>query len=86
VAARLIDKARAATLDVLGDTEGATSMTARRLRATVSDDAGPQKHRHYEPIVARSSRLRLIFTGEPHEPAVRRRVRIAKSVASARVR
>jgi hypothetical protein len=41
VAARLIDEARAATLDVLGDAEGATSIAARRLRATVSDDAGP---------------------------------------------
>jgi hypothetical protein len=33
VAARLIEEARAATLDVLGDTEGATSIAARRLRA-----------------------------------------------------
>lgn len=41
MAARLVDEARAATLDVLGDSEGATSMAARRLRPTVSDDAGP---------------------------------------------
>jgi hypothetical protein len=41
VASRLVDDARAAALDVLGDTESATSMMARRLRATVSDDAGP---------------------------------------------
>lgn len=41
LAARLIEEARAATLDVLGDTDGATSMVARRLRAIVSDDAGP---------------------------------------------
>ena len=41
LAARLGDEARAVTLDVLGDTESATSMMARRLRATVSDDAGP---------------------------------------------
>jgi hypothetical protein len=32
VASRLVDEARAATLDVLGDTEGATSIAARRLR------------------------------------------------------
>jgi hypothetical protein len=41
VASRLVDEARTATLDVLGDTEGATSIMARRLRATVSEDAGP---------------------------------------------
>ena len=41
VASRLVDEARAATLDVLGDTEGATSLAARRLRAIDSDDAGP---------------------------------------------
>jgi len=41
VASRLVDEARAAALDVLGDTESATSMMARKLRATVSDDAGP---------------------------------------------
>jgi hypothetical protein len=33
LAARLIEETRAATLDVLGDSEGATSITARRLRA-----------------------------------------------------
>ena len=33
LAARLVDEARAATLDVLGDNEGATSIAARRLRA-----------------------------------------------------
>jgi hypothetical protein len=42
VAAGLVDEARAAALDILGDTEGATSIAARRLRAAVSDDAGPQ--------------------------------------------
>jgi hypothetical protein len=42
VASRLVDEARAAALDILGDTEGATSIAARRLRAAVSDDAGPQ--------------------------------------------
>ena len=41
LAAQLIEEARAAALDVLGDTESATSMMARRLRPTVSDDAGP---------------------------------------------
>jgi hypothetical protein len=41
VASRLVDEARTATLDVLGDTEGATSITARWLRPTVSEDAGP---------------------------------------------
>jgi hypothetical protein len=40
LASRLVDEARAATLDVLGDTEGATSIAARRLRATVSDEVG----------------------------------------------
>jgi hypothetical protein len=40
LAARLGDEARAVTLDVLGDTESATSMMARKPRATVSDDAG----------------------------------------------
>jgi hypothetical protein len=35
VASRLVDEARAATLDALGGTEGATSMMARRLRATL---------------------------------------------------
>jgi hypothetical protein len=34
VASRLVDEARTATLDVLGDTEGATVMVARRLRAS----------------------------------------------------
>jgi len=33
VAARLVDEARAATLDVMGDVEGASSIAARRLRA-----------------------------------------------------
>jgi hypothetical protein len=42
VAARLVEEARAAALEVLGDTEGATSIAAGRLRATVADDAGPQ--------------------------------------------
>ncbi len=42
VAAGLVDEARAAALDLLGDTEGATSIAARCLRASVSDDAGPQ--------------------------------------------
>jgi hypothetical protein len=32
VAARLVEEARAAALDILGDTEGATSIAARRLR------------------------------------------------------
>jgi hypothetical protein len=32
VAARLVDEARAATLDVLGDIEGATAIVARRIR------------------------------------------------------
>jgi hypothetical protein len=32
-AARLVDEARAATLDVVGDADGATAMVARRLRA-----------------------------------------------------
>jgi hypothetical protein len=41
LAAQLVDGARAATFDVLGDAEGATSLSARRLRATVSNDAGP---------------------------------------------
>ena len=40
LAAQLIEEARAAALDVLGDTESATSMMARKPRATVSDDAG----------------------------------------------
>ena len=33
VAAQLVDEARAATLEVVGDDEGATGMMARRLRA-----------------------------------------------------
>lgn len=33
VAARLVDEARAATLDVMGDVEGASSIAARRLTA-----------------------------------------------------
>jgi hypothetical protein len=41
VMAEVVDGARAVTLDVLGDTEGATSIVARRLRATLSDDGGP---------------------------------------------
>ena len=36
-AAQLIDAARAATLDVLGDVEGASSIAAQRLRATPTD-------------------------------------------------
>ena len=40
IASRLVDDARTGALDVLGDTEGATSMMARRLRAAVPDDAG----------------------------------------------
>jgi hypothetical protein len=35
LAPQLIEEARAATLDVLGDTERATSMAARRLRAVI---------------------------------------------------
>ncbi len=42
VAAGLVDEARAAALDLLWDTEGATSIAARCLRASVSDAAGPQ--------------------------------------------
>ncbi len=42
VAAPLVDEARIAALDILGDAEGATSIAARWPRATVSDDAGPQ--------------------------------------------
>ena len=41
LAARLGNEARAATLDVVGDAQGATAMMARRLRATVSDEVGP---------------------------------------------
>ena len=39
VAARLIDEARATTLDILGDSEGATSIAARRLRADAKAEA-----------------------------------------------
>jgi hypothetical protein len=39
VAARLIDEARAAALDILGDTEGVSSIAARRLRAVVEATA-----------------------------------------------
>jgi len=39
VAARLVDEARAAALDVLGDTKGATSIAARRLRADAEASA-----------------------------------------------
>ena len=41
LASRLVDDARAASLAVLGDAEGATSIAARQLRATVSGDSGP---------------------------------------------
>lgn len=43
VAARLVDEARAATLDVLGDTRGATAVVAGRLRAR--DDGLPASSR-----------------------------------------
>jgi len=36
LAARLVEEARAATLDILGDAGGATSIAARRLRAGIS--------------------------------------------------
>ncbi len=39
VAAGLVDEARAAALDVLGDTEGAGSLVARRLRAHIEAQA-----------------------------------------------
>jgi hypothetical protein len=35
----LVEEARAATLDVLEDAKGATTIVARRLRATPSEDA-----------------------------------------------
>jgi hypothetical protein len=41
LAARLVEEAQAATLGVLGDTDGASAMAARRLRATASDDTSP---------------------------------------------
>jgi hypothetical protein len=41
VAARLVEEARTAALDVLGDTEGATSIAARRLRAAISRAEDP---------------------------------------------
>jgi hypothetical protein len=41
LAARLVEQAQAATLGVLGDAARATSISARRLRATASDDTSP---------------------------------------------
>jgi hypothetical protein len=39
LAARLVDQARAATLDILGDAEGATSLVGRRLRVGIESQA-----------------------------------------------
>jgi hypothetical protein len=39
LAAQLVDEARAATLDILGDTEGATSIAARRMQASTEAQA-----------------------------------------------
>jgi hypothetical protein len=41
LAARLVEEAQAATLGVLGDAARATAISARRLRATASDDTSP---------------------------------------------